>query len=153
MDQHYDLIAVGSSFATAFSIDGYLGKARPDARILVLERGRKDPLSWQVENRQGSSLQTDTEGVDRFTQDVQSVLERIQVSPAGVLIDPPIPVIEGLIFQFQQGAIRLVEDTVVRKYLLSSDFFVNGANESRTVKYLGWSDEYVPCVNPFADLG
>ena len=61
MDPHYDLIAVGSSFATAFFLDGYLGKARPDARILVLERGRKNPLSWQVENRQGSSLQTDTE--------------------------------------------------------------------------------------------
>lgn len=100
-----------------------------------------------------SYLDLDAEGVDRFTQDVQYVLARIQISPAGVLIDPPIPVIEGLVFQFQQGAIRLVEDTVVRKYLLSSDFFVNGADESRTVKYLGWFDEYGPCVNPFAELG
>ena len=61
MDQHYDLIAVGSSFATAFFLDGYLERANPNARILVLERGRKDPLGWQVENRRGSSLQDGSE--------------------------------------------------------------------------------------------
>ena len=97
-------------------------------------------------------LDLDGEGVDRFTQDVQAVLAKIQVSPEGRLLEPEMPVIEGIFFQFQNGAIRLAEDTVVRKYLLSSDFFWNGADESRTVRYLGWFDEYAPCVNPFAVL-
>lgn len=58
MTQHYDLIAVGSSFATAFLLDGYLPSAGPDARILVLERGRLDSLDWQLEHKKSSSVQT-----------------------------------------------------------------------------------------------
>ncbi|MEJ2086165.1 MAG: GMC family oxidoreductase [Acidobacteriota bacterium] len=61
MSEHYDLIAVGSSFATAFLLDGYLRRARPDARILVLERGTFDALDWQLEHKKSSSLQTGEE--------------------------------------------------------------------------------------------
>ncbi len=43
-----------------------------------------------------------------------------------------------------------IEDTFVSTYLLSSDFFLNGADESRTVQYLGFYDPMHPCGNPFA---
>ena len=61
MDAQYDLIAVGSSFATAFFLDRYLQTARPQTRVLVLERGRVDSIDWQIENKKSSSLQTGEE--------------------------------------------------------------------------------------------
>ena len=40
MSESYDLIVVGSSFASAFFLREYLSHAPADARVLVLERGR-----------------------------------------------------------------------------------------------------------------
>ncbi len=42
------------------------------------------------------------------------------------------------------------EDTIVSTYLLSSDFFVNAARESRTIHYVALYDPLRPCGNPFA---
>lgn len=53
-------------------------------------------------------------------------------------------------------ALRHGEDRVTTQYLMSSDFFINGADKTRTVKYLGYYDPNVACNNPFArpiDLG
>jgi hypothetical protein len=47
-------------------------------------------------------------------------------------------------------AIRHGEERIVTNYLLSSDFFINGADESRTVSYLGFYDPLHACSNPFA---
>lgn len=49
--------------------------------------------------------------------------------------------------------LRRLEDNVVTKYLLSTDFFFHGADESREVKYLSFYDPATaPCRNPFAHL-
>jgi hypothetical protein len=42
------------------------------------------------------------------------------------------------------------EERIITNYLLSSDFFINGADESRTVRYLGFYDPLHACSNPFA---
>jgi hypothetical protein len=42
------------------------------------------------------------------------------------------------------------EDTLVSTYLLSSDFFWNGSDESRKVNYVAFYDPLRPCNNPFA---
>ena len=42
------------------------------------------------------------------------------------------------------------EDTLVSTYLLSSDFFWNGSDESRKVNYVAYYDPLRPCNNPFA---
>lgn len=102
--------------------------------------------------RELSYLDLEPEGVDRFTADVQDVMSRIQISPTGELIEPTAPVIDGLAFQIEGGSIRFYEETMVRKFLLSSDFFLKDADELRTIKYLGWFDEFGPCSNPFAQL-
>ena len=47
-------------------------------------------------------------------------------------------------------ALRHGEDRVVSTYLISSDFFVNGADKSRVVHYLGLLDPLRACGNPFA---
>lgn len=41
-------------------------------------------------------------------------------------------------------------DNLSTLYLLSSDFFANGADESRTIEYTGLYDSLVPCSSPFA---
>ena len=44
-----------------------------------------------------------------------------------------------------------MEDTVVSTFLVSSDFFLHGADESRVVQYLNLYDAMVhPCASPFA---
>lgn len=42
------------------------------------------------------------------------------------------------------------EDALVATYLLSSDFFWNGSDESRKVNYVAYYDPLRPCNNPFA---
>jgi hypothetical protein len=49
-----------------------------------------------------------------------------------------------------QETIRHGEERVVSNFLLSSDFFVNGADTSRIVRYLGFYDPLKGCSNPFA---
>jgi hypothetical protein len=48
--------------------------------------------------------------------------------------------------------LRHGEERIVSLYLLASDFFINGADESRTVRYLGLLDSTRACGNPFARL-
>jgi len=43
-----------------------------------------------------------------------------------------------------------LEDGLVSTYLLSSDFFTGGMDESRTVHYVRYYDAGLPCQNPFA---
>ena len=51
MAQPYDLITVGSSFASAFFLKGWLAKAPASARVLVLERGERHDHAWHTQNR------------------------------------------------------------------------------------------------------
>lgn len=46
----FDLIIVGSGFASSFFLREYLRHASADARVLVLERGERRPHRWQVDN-------------------------------------------------------------------------------------------------------
>jgi hypothetical protein len=50
------------------------------------------------------------------------------------------------------SALRHGEERVVSTYLLSSDFLINGADESRVVRYLGFYDPMRACGNPFAQF-
>ncbi len=48
------------------------------------------------------------------------------------------------------NSIRHGEDRVVTLYLLSTDFFKNGADLNRTVSYVRYYDPLIACGNPFA---
>jgi hypothetical protein len=50
----------------------------------------------------------------------------------------------------QRSRVARLEDTLVSNYLLSSDFFANGADESRTINYVAYYDPMRACQNPFA---
>jgi hypothetical protein len=43
-----------------------------------------------------------------------------------------------------------LEDSFATIFLLSSDFFVKGADESRSIQYLSYYDPMHPCSDPFA---
>jgi len=45
--------------------------------------------------------------------------------------------------------IERMEDNFASTYLLSSDFFLNGADESRIVQYVNFYDPLRACGNPF----
>jgi choline dehydrogenase-like flavoprotein len=50
MNNKYDLIIVGSSFAGSFFLKKYLEKSQ-DGKVLVLERGPFEKHSWRLDNR------------------------------------------------------------------------------------------------------
>jgi choline dehydrogenase-like flavoprotein len=55
MSETFDCIIVGTGFAGSFFLQKFLQSAGSDVRVLVLERGKKDALQWQLENRKHSS--------------------------------------------------------------------------------------------------
>jgi choline dehydrogenase-like flavoprotein len=56
----YDLVVIGSGFGSLFFVEGFLRK-RPQARVLVLERGRFHSHAWQIEHGRNSDIvPTDT---------------------------------------------------------------------------------------------
>jgi choline dehydrogenase-like flavoprotein len=59
MPAHYDVIIVGTGFASSFFLMRYLEHAASNARILVLERGNEDTKAWQLANRQHTSIDPD----------------------------------------------------------------------------------------------
>ena len=65
MDQDYDLIVVGTGFASSFFLSAYLARCRANARILVLERGRRDTHAWQLRHRQPASTAPQATFVNR----------------------------------------------------------------------------------------
>jgi choline dehydrogenase-like flavoprotein len=50
-DEAFDLILVGSSFASSFFLHRYLERAGPSVRVLVLERGELREHAWQLAHR------------------------------------------------------------------------------------------------------
>lgn len=59
MTEKFDVIIVGTGFASSFFLQAYLEKAKPQARILVLERGRRNPHAWQLKNRRTTDIVTE----------------------------------------------------------------------------------------------
>jgi hypothetical protein len=79
-------------------------------------------------------LELDTTGLVEFTRDLQA---RKQTP---------------LLRQAERGD-ATAQDKLAEQFLLSSDFFAHGADESRTIYYVAYYDQYEkPCSNPFAQL-
>jgi hypothetical protein len=90
---------------------------------------------------------------DNLRQFAKELSASNQVSAKKLRIVPML----GALYEYLPGsgnfifdALRHGEERVVSSFLLSSDFFVNGADESRPVKYLGMYDPLRACGNPFA---
>jgi choline dehydrogenase-like flavoprotein len=51
----FDVVVVGSGFGSLFFVEGLLRK-RPQARVLMLERGRSHSHAWQIEQGRNSDI-------------------------------------------------------------------------------------------------
>lgn len=56
LNTHFDVIIVGTSFSGSFFLHAYLTKIKKNARILILERGRKNPHQWQIQASKYSNI-------------------------------------------------------------------------------------------------
>lgn len=80
---------------------------------------------------------------------IQHQFHYLELDPAGV---------QAFVRDYTQhrGEIRRFsrpKDDIFERYLLSTDFFRNGADESRPVRYVLFYDPYVsPCWNPCAPV-
>lgn len=96
-------------------------------------------------------LRLDDEGVRQFARDIKE--QHVASSLRLHLIDAAGGLYTGSAMSEHNkvnDALHHGEDRIVGQYLLSSDFFRNGADETRTVRYMGYYDPMVPCNNPFA---
>jgi choline dehydrogenase-like flavoprotein len=59
MPTNYDVIIIGTGFASSFFLMRYLEHAPQSNRILVLERGNEDTKAWQLANRLHTSIDPD----------------------------------------------------------------------------------------------
>jgi hypothetical protein len=91
--------------------------------------------------------------VRRFAADHARYISPKERFALGVLA-PLAPVyvhVETLAKAFAGERLRRFEEAVVTNFLLGTDFFASGADESRPIRYLGYPDPYVrPCGNPLA---
>ena len=55
VQEHFDVVVVGSGFGSLFFVEGYLSK-RPAAKILMLERGAYNSHAWQLEHTRNSPI-------------------------------------------------------------------------------------------------
>jgi hypothetical protein len=96
-------------------------------------------------------LRLDDVGLQRFAQDLAAQHQLASshlklVGAAGPLYTHMPTTGRNLI----SNGIRHGEERIITTYLLSSDFFINGSDELRVVRYLGFYDPLRACSNPFA---
>jgi choline dehydrogenase-like flavoprotein len=53
--ERFDVVVIGSGFGALFFVDGFLRK-RPEARILILERGAFHDHTWQLQHHRNSAI-------------------------------------------------------------------------------------------------
>jgi hypothetical protein len=96
-------------------------------------------------------LQLDDADVQRFADDLASRHPMSSVRLRTLVAAGPL--YTGFAFSshnFLADGIRHGEERVTTLFLLSSDFFINGSDASKPVRYLGYYDPVRPCGNPFA---
>lgn len=132
-------LIIGCIVAAAAVLGARLGVASPEDAVIRVLRKRLDYLNL------------DPEGVHRFAADVQrkkfvSRFRLMVIDFVGPLYSETNVSPDG----HPGDTLRHGEDHVVTQFLISSDFFINGADTNRVVKYLGWYNPLQACGNPFA---
>lgn len=124
----FKIIGIGGALAG-------LGAFMASDRILehAVEKRILDELSF---------LKLDKDGVRRFVTDYTKKLK-----PRKKLA------LEYYSFAGISSARSRKINRLMNDYLLSTDFFINNMDESRTIKYIALNDpQEKPCINPFTNL-
>ncbi|MEO5883788.1 MAG: hypothetical protein ABIQ06_15330 [Caldimonas sp.] len=134
------LIGAGTavSLATAF---GVLRWYRGDPKSVILA----------ILERRVGFLQVDHASFQRFAVDyLESRKEYERELALMALFSLPYRYVTPYVVLKQGHSLRRLEANVVSRYLLSTDFFEHGADESRPVAYIEFHDPYrIACRNPF----
>jgi hypothetical protein len=122
--------------------------------VIALEVGDssdEDAIAMVVRRRL-DYLKLDPEGLRRFSRDLAA--KHVISSAKFHLLSGIRPVYTR--YPLSSGSNRLAyllrhgEDRIVSNYLISTDFFIKGSDETRVVQYLGLIDSRRACGNPFA---
>ncbi len=114
-------------------------------------RGTDEDAIVAVVNKRLNYLKLDPADVRRFARNLAAT-DKISSGRLRVLTAAG-PLYSDLAWPnrgFPWNGVRHGEERVVSIFLLSSDFFLNGADVSRPVRYLGEYDPIIACRNPFA---
>jgi hypothetical protein len=134
------LLLVGGGIFGGYAGWRYFGSSDEEAFVTVVRR-RLD------------YLKLDLDGVNAFARDMAArhIISNGRLRFLNVV--KPLYVHVALSTSSRFGsALRHGEERIVTNYLLSSDFLINGADESRIVRYLGYYDPMRACGNPFAQF-
>jgi|HubBroStandDraft_1064217.scaffolds.fasta_scaffold16625_2 hypothetical protein len=137
MKRRYFLLA---GFAAACAVAGW--------RFL---RSTEESAIAKVVHKKLAYLKLDAPGVQRFASDL-AASKTISHGRLRIL-DAAGPFYTGLALSADNAidkGIRHGEDKVITLFLLSSDFFKNGADQTREVHYVSLYDPVVACSNPLA---
>ena len=114
---------------------------------------RGDPASVIVAilERRVGYLKVDHTSFERFAVDYLESRKAYKSELALMaLFSLPYRYVTPYAFLKQGHSLRRLESNVVSRYLLSTDFFEHGADESRPVAYVEFHDPYsIACRNPF----
>ena len=114
-------------------------------------RSREQDAIVLVLRKKLNYLHLDENGMRAFAADLAS--RKIVSSTRLRLIGALGPIYQRFAFGHQnavEAGIQHGEERIVTNFLLSSEFFINGADETRLVRYLGFYDAVRACSNPFA---
>lgn len=136
------LFAATGSFVSLYVGGWWIFKVRENDATDFISAALKSRLDF---------LNLDEAGVKQFAIDYQDTKDesmRDNASWAGMI---------GFVYQYVNifkitplyGSIQAIEEDIELLFLMSSDFFIFDADESRTVHYLGLYGPYLrPCSNP-----
>lgn len=116
--------------------------------------GYVDDLIVRILRRNLSYLTLNDADLRAFAADVTADLDALQTSDThlAAFAYPLYPNLPASLMD--EATLQALEDDLVSRFLLSSDFFWNGADEATPVAYIGY---YVPgrspCFNPFLRPG
>jgi len=121
--------------------------------IFNVRRGEISHIVIGILNKRLSYLNISDRNLEAFASDIQTSLPpriRELISWAGMLT----PVYSRIeVFQmspYTKKRFEELEEYIISKFLLSSDFFYNNAREDREIEYIGLYPYARPCSNPFA---
>jgi hypothetical protein len=137
------LILGAAGLAAAGGVGWYVGSRGFEARIAAVLHRRLD------------YLRLDPDGVRRFARDQVAAVYGKKVPTWNRLKYHFLSAVAPSFTRYYRSTdhrsrLERLEDGMVTTFLLSSDFFLNKADESRIVQYIAYYDPSRPCQNPFA---
>ena len=111
-----------------------------------------DELVVRTLQRRLGYLKLDPLGLQEFAKDFREHFSKSSFRTASVSI---VSLLAGVLSFGDSLDERLTkfEELLCDRYLRGSDFFINGEDESRVVRYVSFADPYLrPCANPFARI-